>query len=163
MGRHRDPPAVRLVARELGDNDICALHRRGNCFVSLCRSEGWGLGAFDAAAHGKPVVTTGYGGQLDYLAGSPYLVDYDLVPVHDPAGFPSYSPAQRWAEPDVDHGARLLREVMSNRREAETVAGSMGGQIRWRYRPTAIATAFRDAVDAHRTARGGSAASGFRP
>src|SRR5262249_517682 len=97
LAQHRDPPPARLIAGELVDVDIVALHGRGNCFVSLSRGEGWGLGAFDAATHGNPVVTTGYGGQLDYLADSPHLVRFELVPVDDPAGFPSYAPDQRWA------------------------------------------------------------------
>ena len=103
-----------------------ALHERGNCFVSLCRSEGWGLGAFDAAASGNPVVTTGFGGHLDYLAGTDYLVRFDLVPVDDPAGYPSYAPDQHWAEPDLDHGAELLRHVMAHRDEAAARAAIVG-------------------------------------
>ena len=69
LAQHRHPAPVQLVTRELSDDDVRALHERGDCFVSLCRSEGWGLGAFDAAASGHPVVTTGFGGHLDYLAG----------------------------------------------------------------------------------------------
>src|ERR1019366_7870019 len=57
LADHPDPPAVRLITRALTPAEISSLHRRGDCFVSLCRSEGWGLGAFDAAAHGNPVVT----------------------------------------------------------------------------------------------------------
>jgi glycosyltransferase involved in cell wall biosynthesis len=146
LARHPDPPAVRLITRELTHDQISDLHRRGDCFVSLCRGEGWGLGAFDAAAHGNPVVITGFGGQLDYLADSPGLVDFDLVPVHDPAGFPSYAPDQRWAEPDIDHGADLLRGVYADPRQAAAVASTIAQTIRWRYRPAAIATAFSSAV-----------------
>jgi glycosyltransferase involved in cell wall biosynthesis len=151
LAQHPDPPRVQLVPRTLTDGEIGDLHRRGDCFVSLCRSEGWGLGAFDAAAHGNPVVVTGYGGHLDYLAGSPYLVGFDLVPVHDPAGFPSFAPDQRWAEPDVDHGSLLLREVAADPAEAAAFAGPAAADIGWRYRPAAIATAFRAAVARHRT------------
>jgi len=144
-----DPPAVRLVARPMTDREIGTLHRGADCFVSLCRAEGWGLGAFDAAAFGNPVVTTGFGGQLDYLAGSPYLVDFDLVSVQDPAGYPSYAPDQRWAEPDLDHGAALLRAVFDQREQAAAAAGERAAEIRHRYRPAAIASAFRSAVDEH--------------
>jgi glycosyltransferase involved in cell wall biosynthesis len=126
----------------------------------LCRGEGWGLGAFDAAAYGKPVVTTGFGGHLDYLADSPYLVGFELVPVRDPAGIPSYAPNQRWAEPDVDHGAMLLREVAANRDQASAWASAAAEQIVSRYRPSAIAAAFRSAVEEHiGPARAGTARS----
>jgi glycosyltransferase involved in cell wall biosynthesis len=149
LAQHRDPPPVRLITRELTNGEIAALHRRGDCYASLCRGEGWGLGAFDAAAYGTPVVTTGFGGHLDYLADSPYLVRFELVPVQDPAGVPSYTPNQRWAEPDVDHGAALLREVAANRGRASTRASAAAEQIVRRYRPAAIAAAFRSAVAQH--------------
>jgi glycosyltransferase involved in cell wall biosynthesis len=145
---------VQLVTRELSDDDVRALHHRGNCFVSLCRSEGWGLGAFDAAAWGNPVVTTGFGGHLDYLARSPTLVPYDLMPVHDPAGYPSYAPDQHWAEPDLDHGAELLREVAEHPDAAAARADDLARELRWRYRPEAVAATFLAAVESHRT--GGS-------
>jgi glycosyltransferase involved in cell wall biosynthesis len=96
---------VCLVTQELSDDELGGLHLRGDCFVSLCHGEGWGLGSFDAAAHGKPVVTTGFGGQLDYLHGSPLLVDYEPVPVHDGTRWGTYTPDQRWAEPDIEHAA----------------------------------------------------------
>jgi hypothetical protein len=155
LAGQRDPPAIRLVTRPFSHREIEELHAGGDCFVSLCRGEGWGLGSFDAAAHGNPVVTTGFGGQLDYLAGSPYLVDFDLVPVVDPNGFPSYAPDQRWAEPDLDHAAALLQAVAGAHDRAAARARALGEDIRHRYRPAAIADAFRSAVDAHRGNRPG--------
>lgn len=147
LARYRDPPPVKLIARDLDERELAALQARGDCFVSLCHSEGWGLGAFDAAAYGKPVVMTGFGGQLDYLAGSPYLVDYRLVAVEDRAGVVSYSPDQRWAEADVEHGAALLRAVAGEREQAAALAGERAQEMRWRYRPEAIAQAMREAVE----------------
>jgi glycosyltransferase involved in cell wall biosynthesis len=153
LAQHRNPPPMRLIAGALLDSDIVTLHRRGNCFVSLSRGEGWGLGAFDAATHDNPVVTTGYGGQLDYLADSPYLVRFELVPVEDPTGFPSYAPDQRWAEPDLDHAASLLRDVFHHQSDAAASAATTGAWIRRRYRPSAVATAFRTSVERHMASR----------
>ena len=135
------------MTRELSDDEVAALHHRGDCFVSLCRSEGWGLGAFDAAAQGNPVVTTGFGGHLDYLTGSPHLVRYDLVPVRRPRRIPELRPrTSDWAQPDVDHGAELLRQVVTDRRQAEEWATARAADIRWRYRPAAVAATFRAAL-----------------
>jgi glycosyltransferase involved in cell wall biosynthesis len=153
LARHPEPPAVCLITRPFTDVEIAALHRRGDCYVSLCRSEGFGLGPFDAAAHGNPVVITGFGGQLDYLSSSPYRVRFDLVPVLDPAGFPSYASDQIWAEPDVDHAADLLREVVADPREAAARSEPIAASIRRRYRPQAIAEAFVTAVEQHRVRR----------
>jgi hypothetical protein len=153
LARHPDAPPVHLVTRRLSDAEIAGLHTRGDCFVSLCRSEGWGLGAFDAATYGNPVVITGFGGQLDYLGGSPYLVDHQLVPVADPVDLHGGAPGQHWAEPDVDHGAALLREAAANLDEARAGARVRAEQLRHRYRSTAVAAALRSAVDEQRSAK----------
>jgi glycosyltransferase involved in cell wall biosynthesis len=113
------PARIVLIDRFISRPALAALHQRGDCYVSLCRSEGWGLPAFDAAGMGKPVIMTGFGGQLVFLSpDDAFLVDYTLVPVQDPNGYPSYSPDQCWAEPSVTHAAGLLRRVYENRPEA---------------------------------------------
>ena len=147
LAKHPNPPAVRLVTQELSEVELGGLHLRGDCFVSLCHSEGWGLGSFDAAAHGKPVVTTGFGGQLDYLAGSPLLVDYELVPVRDGTRSGTYTPDQRWAEPDIEHAAELLRAVAKEPERVRALAAERAREIRWRYRPAAVAEAFHGSVE----------------
>lgn len=147
LAQHRNPPAVRLVTQELSEVELGGLHLRGDCFVSLCHSEGWGLGSFDAAAHGKPVVTTGFGGQLDYLHGSPLLVDYELVPVRDGTRSGTYTPDQRWAEPDIEHAAELLRAVAKEPERVRALAAERAREIRWRYRPAAVAAAFCESVE----------------
>jgi len=150
LRRHPDAPPVELITRPLSDAEIASLHRRGDCYVSVCRGEGFGLGAFDAAARGNPVVMTGFGGQLEFLAESPFLVDFELVPVEDPAGFPSYAPDQRWAEPDVDQAAALLRLVADDRESAAAAFEPIAADIRERFSADAIAAAFRRAVERHR-------------
>jgi len=120
MRTYRSPARILLVDREINAGEIFSLHSRGDCYISLCRSEGWGLGAFNAAALGKPVIMTGFGGQLDYLLPEyAYLVDYTLVPVEDINGRPSYCKDQRWAEPSLSHASFLLRHVFENREAAK--------------------------------------------
>jgi glycosyltransferase involved in cell wall biosynthesis len=128
----------------------------------LARAEGFGLGSFDAATHGNPVVITGFGGQLDYLTGSPHLVRFELVPVHDPLGFASYTPKQRWAEPDVDHGAALLREVAQNPQLAREACAPLAADIRARFSPEVVAKAFHSAVERHRLGPARQANAGGR-
>jgi glycosyltransferase involved in cell wall biosynthesis len=144
-----DPPAVRLLVGTLRDDEIAALHASGDCFVSLCRSEGWGIGAFDAAAFGKPVVTTGWSGHLDFLGGSPYLVDYELIAVNDPLGEPSYTPDQRWAEPDLAQASALLAEIAADPGDAREWAAGRAREINDRFSPERVAAEFRAAVGRH--------------
>jgi len=119
LKRYPEPARVELIDGRLSDAQIRGLHARGDCFVSLCRAEGWGMGAFDACSQGNPVIITGHGGQLEYLPEeAAYLVDYSLIPVDVRVGQRSYSPDQKWAEPDVAHAATLMRQVVENREDA---------------------------------------------
>lgn len=121
-GRRAWPP-ITLSTRHLTRAEIEGMHARGDCFVSLSRGEGWGLGAFDAAVRGRPVIVTGWGGGLDYLpADYPYLVDYELVTTTEDPPDKWWHPraGERWAHADVAHAARLMREVFEQRDVART-------------------------------------------
>jgi glycosyltransferase involved in cell wall biosynthesis len=124
-----------------------ALHARGDCYVSLCRSEGWGIPPFDAAARATPVVITGFGGQLAYLdADSAFLVEYDLVPVDDPVGGISYTPDQHWAHPSLEHAAEQLRRVLAEPAEAAARAGRAQRRVLRDFDGPAVAAAFLAAL-----------------
>ena len=56
-----NPAEISLILADLKDEEMLKLHQSGDCYISLVRSEGWGLGAFDAAGSGKPVIITGFG------------------------------------------------------------------------------------------------------
>jgi len=109
------PARICLLTRHLDPHTMLRLHGRGNCCLQLTHGEGWGLGAYDAAAYGRPVIATDFGGPLDYLTpGTAWLVRSTLVPVQDPFGFPSFAPDQRWAQPDLAEASRLMREAAEN-------------------------------------------------
>lgn len=83
-----------------------------DAYVSLHRSEGFGLTLAESMLLGKPVIATGYSGNLDFMnAENSWLVDYRLVPV---AGKGAIYRSGRWAEPDEEHAAGLMREVFEN-------------------------------------------------
>lgn len=71
--KFKRPPRIVLDCTDISDVDIAGLHKRGDCYVALTRAEGLGLGACEAAMSDKPVIMTGYGGQLDYLKGIFYV------------------------------------------------------------------------------------------
>jgi glycosyltransferase involved in cell wall biosynthesis len=145
--RHRRPARVEVIAGHIPDWGMEALAERADCYVSLFRGEAWGLDVFDAAIAGKPVVVTGFGGPREYLPPDLALfVDHRLVPVDDPAGRPSYTPDQHWAEPDVEHGARLMREVFEGRTTARDRATRLAELLRRRYDPDSINAGLRRAI-----------------
>jgi glycosyltransferase involved in cell wall biosynthesis len=85
-----------------------------DCFVSLHRSEGFGLGLAEAMLLGKPAIATNYSGNLSFMnAGNSLLVDYKLVEIAKSG--PIYPKGYVWAEPSIDHAAACMRQVYDNR------------------------------------------------
>ncbi|KQC09154.1 MAG: hypothetical protein APR62_03060 [Smithella sp. SDB] len=120
-------PEVIHLDEEFSDTDIAWLHKRGDCFVSLGRGEGWGMGSYEAAWCGKPIIITGFGGVLDYLPASlSYHVKHKVIPVHGNAYCGSYTIDQRWADPDLAHARQLMRQVF----ESQKSSAEKGMQLR---------------------------------
>lgn len=99
-----------------------------DCFVSLHRSEGFGLGLAEAMLLGKPVIGTGYSGNLAYMnRENSLLVDYEIVEIEEDR--PVYSKGNLWAEPSVEHAAQQMRHVFDHRDEALTKARAVQPEI----------------------------------
>jgi glycosyltransferase involved in cell wall biosynthesis/SAM-dependent methyltransferase len=112
---------VHVIERTVSRSEKDAMVAACDCFVSLHRSEGFGFTLAEAMWLGRPVVATAYSGNLDYMtATNSYLVDCRLVPIG--GGADPYPPDGVWAEPDVEHAARLMREVFDDPRAAQACA-----------------------------------------
>jgi glycosyltransferase involved in cell wall biosynthesis len=114
------PARLILIDRMLTRQEMLGLHALGDCFVLPHRSEGWGLPHFEACAMGKPVITTDFGGNLEFTKyDNSYLVGHKSVPVEGMKWIPWYNDSMRWAEPSVIHCRKLMRHVVDNREEAK--------------------------------------------
>ena len=101
---------VTLIDRALARGELLALMNAADAYVSLHRSEGFGLTMAEAMLLGKPTAATGYSGNVDFMSpANSYLIDYTLVPVATPEI--AAPPGAVWAEPSVDHAAAVLREI----------------------------------------------------
>lgn len=138
LARQPWQPTVVLDTSLWSGAEIAGLHRWADCYVSLAHGEGWGLGAFDAAAAGRPVITPGYGGPVDYLGEDhPWFVDHRLVHPDVPT-MPTLRSDNEWAEPDVDHAASLMRAVFEQGAEAKRRAGKWADRLNERFSPVAV-------------------------
>ncbi len=100
-----------------------------DCYVSLHRAEGFGLTMAEAMYLDRPVIATGYSGNLDFMtADNSYLVDHTLVDIGQ--GSDPYPADGQWAEPDVEHAARLMREVFEHPEQAAERGRAGGRDIR---------------------------------
>jgi glycosyltransferase involved in cell wall biosynthesis len=107
----RDRPDIEIRDDYLSRTEMSALVQLSDVYVSLHRSEGFGLVPAAAMAAGKPVVATAYSGTLSFMdEGNSLLVPYELVDVGE--GQAPYPPDGRWAEPDLEVAAAHLRRLI---------------------------------------------------
>jgi glycosyltransferase involved in cell wall biosynthesis len=117
---------ILIMNRYLDSTQSAALMNLCDCYVSLHRSEGLGLTIAEAMLLGKPVIATGYSGNLDFMTPeTSYLVPWKRVRVGE--GAEAYDANASWAEPDLDAAAAIMKNVYSNPDEARRVA--MAGKI----------------------------------
>ena len=102
---------VRIETREMALGEVHALTACADIVLSLHRSEGFGLVPAEAMLLGRPVVATGWSGNMDFMdADSAALVPFTLVPAQDPRGVLEV-PGAVWAEPDIGAAADALRRL----------------------------------------------------
>lgn len=109
--------------------EMFGLQNAVDCYVSLHRAEGFGLGMAESMYLSKPVIATGYSGNMDFMTkDNSCLVDYTLVPLEE-GDYPFWQ-GQYWAEADVEHAARYMRRMLDETGYAEAIGAAGARSIR---------------------------------
>ena len=130
-------PDIELMDAYFESAQNAALIARADCYVSLHRSEGFGLTLAESMALGTPVIATGYSGNTDFTTpDNSYLVDW--TPTRVGPDCEIYPADGRWAEPDLDHAAELMRRVWRCPEEARAKAEKARLDIHRQYAPEVV-------------------------
>lgn len=149
-------PRIVVIDEVLSYREVLSLYASCNVLVSLHRSEGLGLSLMEAMLLGRPVIATGWSGNMDFMtAENSCLVGFDLVGVD--SRHPSYAadiigPDVMWAEPHVHEAAAFmtrladdttLRHALGERARADLEAA------RERYESGELVEALRAELEPH--------------
>lgn len=119
-------PNIYLLEHAMSRAQINSLLSVTDCFVSLHRSEGFGLVPAEAMSLGKPVMMTRWSGNTDYMTPDNSIgVSYQLVELQRDYG--PYKAGQLWAEPDVVEAAQWMKRL-SGDAELASSFGERGRQ-----------------------------------
>lgn len=150
-------PNIDLLTERLSDDETANLIASHDAFVSLHRAEGFGLAIAQAMAAGRPVIVTGWSGNMDFCQEGAGLVAFDLAPVVDAAGVYS-APGQVWAEPSLSSASSWMRKLAASP-EAAFALGAAGKARLEAVLPTAYDLSDHDQwLDAAAWPRGAAAA-----
>lgn len=100
------------ISQYLPRADVDGLTEACDVYLSLHKSEGFGLGMAEAMSQGKPVVATNWSANTEFCrADTAWCIPYHMVPILSHEYMVSM---KEWAEADAEAAAVALREIRSN-------------------------------------------------
>jgi glycosyltransferase involved in cell wall biosynthesis len=134
---------IRILDRMFSRQELNTLLSFCDCYVSLHRSEGFGIPIAEAMTLGKPVIVTGYSGNMDFTTlSNSFLVKFKLTEISRDYG--PYRKGWVWAEPDIEHAAELMRYVYQNPIRAGKVGQRAKEDVMQFFHPHVVAKKIRD-------------------
>jgi glycosyltransferase involved in cell wall biosynthesis/SAM-dependent methyltransferase len=128
---------ITVINRSLKRHEMLSLIRASNAYISLHRSEGFGMGMAEAMSFGRVVIGTNFSGNTCFLTSETgFPVPYTLRPVK-PSEY-AWASGQVWAEPDVKAAAEIMRLVIERPDLAAKRAQAAEALIESRYEPEAV-------------------------
>ncbi len=109
---------VIIINKTISKNELMTLLNSSDCYISLHRGEGLGLGMLEAMALGKPVIASRYGGNLEFMNDeNSFLVDCKMVKADD--DYWAYKNVKFWADPDIEQASSYMKNLYLNRETAK--------------------------------------------
>jgi glycosyltransferase involved in cell wall biosynthesis len=132
-----DLPGVILITETLSRAAVYQLQAACDCYVSLHRSEGFGLAVAECMYLGKPVISTNWSATAEYLdATNGCPVGFQLETLarnHGP-----YGKGQVWAAADPAHAADWMRRLPADPALAARLGAAARATITARFDPAVI-------------------------
>lgn len=103
--------------------EVHSLIKDCDAFISLHRSEGFGLVMAEAMYLGIPAIATNWSANTDFMnSGNSCPVDFKFIDV----GYDYYKskPGQRWADPSIEHTAYYMQKLFSDKTYYSDIANA---------------------------------------
>jgi len=117
IGKH---PTINVVQPVPKRTDLAKIYKSVDCFVLPTRGESWGLPMIESLACGTPVITTNWGGALEFMNKDVgWLIDVDGMEVpDDDMWFKPYKDNE-WSVPSKKSLRELMRYAFEHKDECK--------------------------------------------
>jgi glycosyltransferase involved in cell wall biosynthesis len=133
----QDYKNIYVIKETLSRDETNALINVTDCYISLHRSEGFGLGLAEAMYLGKPAIGTNWSSNTDFMSNTnSCLVNYNLINVGRDQG--PYKAYQQWADPDVEHASFFMKKLARDTDYYKIIAKNGERDIKQNFSPIVV-------------------------
>lgn len=137
---------IYILAKTLPRAAVNGLINICDAAVSLHRSEGLGLLCEEAMYYGKPVIATGWSGNMDFMTSeNSCLVNYELIHVGSDIG--PYEAWQIWADPSISDAAAYMKRLVSEPDYYKKIASAAKETIHTHFSPECCGQKMKDRLN----------------
>jgi glycosyltransferase involved in cell wall biosynthesis len=147
-------PNIYLLHGEFTDDEINKLynHPKVKCMVNLSKGEGYGRTLCEFSSINKPIITTKWSGQLDYLKPEfTALLDGSLTPIHSSAANTMLLKEASWFSADVQQASNVILDMFTNYKKYTELAKRQGYHTRNNFSFDNMKDKFKTILDAFPT------------
>ncbi len=137
LSEHAHGHNILFLSSFFTNQQVDDLLRCSDAYVSLHRSEGFGLTIAEAMFLGKPVIATNYSGNAEYMTEANSMpIGYKLIPLSK--HYPPYRKGNVWADPDISEAAAAMRRLFDDRSFASALGARAAVDMRKTHSPEVI-------------------------
>ena len=110
-------PSVYLLHGDMEETDMSNLyhHPKVKAMISFAKGEGYGRPMAEFTLTGKPIIASGWSGQMDFLpADNAVLLEGNLTPVHESAADQFCMKEAQWFTANYSNAANKIYDVYNN-------------------------------------------------
>ena len=110
-------PSVYLLHGDMEETDISNLyhHPKVKAMISFAKGEGYGRPMAEFTLTGKPIIASGWSGQMDFLPpDNAVLLEGNLTPVHESAADQFCMKEAQWFTANYSNAANKIYDVYNN-------------------------------------------------
>lgn len=131
-----------LIDKTLPRQMVYGLMQASDAYISLHRSEGFGLTVAESMLLGKPVVSTNWSATSEFVnAGNGCPIDYKLIKLETTHG--PYQKGQIWADPDPADAAAHMYRLATDSEYAASLGFNAKKTIKELFSPERVGDIYR--------------------